>query len=308
MSFTPEQLAFRRTGLTATDMVVLAGESPYGDTVFDVYAEKCLPNPAPRPSTEAMEWGTLIEPLIVKRVAEEEDIAIVYPCSTMRSKETEWALATLDARIVEWEEYLCSVIGHENELFIQSAAPKAIGLVECKVVGARMMHLWPEPGEGIMPPDHVVVQATWQMRVSGVRKAIVAALLGTEMRRYYLDYNEALSDDLYRIGERFWFDHVVPRIPPEVDGSDSSIDFMGRMWPSNNGTLAEATAEEEELMRLFDGLRSAEKHAETSKKLAEAKLKELIQDRDGLNGASHYVTWKAQKNGTRVFRLKGKNK
>ena len=87
--------------------------------------------------------------------------------------------------------------------------------VEIKnVSAARSAATWGEEDSDAVP-EHVFLQTTWQMAVSGLRRTLVAAcFFGRNLRVYEVDYDEGLGDELLEAARTFWETHVVPRVPP----------------------------------------------------------------------------------------------
>ena len=186
---TDADIALRRTGLTASDMVALSGTVRFkrARTVHDVWLDKCHPELAPRTEiSEAMELGNAAEPLIVAQTAHKLHMAVDYPQRSRRHREVPWKICTPDGIVVSNTEHVGVVqsnLSHEHMT--------EEGLLEAKLVGLHMAPYWDaahENDEG--PPEYVYVQVCWGMHVLELPYAIVAAMIGTQIRTYRVEFGD----------------------------------------------------------------------------------------------------------------------
>ena len=186
---TAEQMALRRTGITATDATVIAGVCPYKRTVADVLAEK-RGETEPFETTTAMRVGNVLEAPLLGLLAEDREIVVLPGNKTYIHPYFPWALATPDGVVFDG---------------------KRMGSVcEIKCVGAWLSKTW----KAHSPPQHVVVQVMWQMAVTCTRRAYVGALLGgTDWRTYVVDFDENMGADLLSVCGEWWERHVVKGEP-----------------------------------------------------------------------------------------------
>lgn len=234
MPLSPEQIAARRTGLTATDMVILSGVAPFFErTAHDVFAEK-IGLDVPPLKGERFELGHELEPIVIRRTAAKRGLTPV-PGDTMRHPRTPIFLATPDA------------------FHVPDGARRAEAVIEAKAVGLGGASSWgPDESEEI--PDHVLVQVAWQMLVCMVPVAFVGALIGTEIRTYRIELGTEVAEmleALKALAEQFWTDHVVARKPPTIDGSEGSARMVKALFPAVRGPVLRAGPEAEEAARLY---------------------------------------------------------
>jgi predicted phage-related endonuclease len=292
MSLTSDQLAMRRTGITASDAVILSGTVPFKKrkTVYDLWMDKCCPELVkPAEYTEAMELGHEAEPVIVRRVAKKRGLIVVYPQTTVRHASIEWAMATPDAKIVGNDE-VGDVVGNSNAV--------AYGLIECKLVGVYVARHWgvvdEDNDESDGPPDYVYTQSVWQMFVTGLPYCIVAAMIGTEVRTYRIDFDKEAAEyasALVELGDRFRKDHVLTRRPPPIDGSESSRNMLAELFPKAGTAQVRADEEAEAAARsYFEGKRQ-EKAAKELQDNAKTALMAKIQGNYGVVGDGWRCNW-----------------
>jgi putative phage-type endonuclease len=272
MSLTQQQLDLRRRGLTATDMTVLAGVTPYGRTVHDVYLSK-LGLEEPFEATAAMNMGHRLEPVALAALAEERGLTLT-PGTTEASPLIPWAIATPDANVL--------------------SAPGRIrvAVAEAKAVGLRMAARWGESGDPDGIPDEVRVQVQWQMTVTRTPRAHVVALLGTEARFFEIEGDEELAGALLELGEGFWKRHILAKAPPPLDGSEGAARMVRGLFRRARGGMVPAGPEAEERVRAYLAAKDALEQAERAKSQAQAQLCALIGEHEGIEGEAWTATWK----------------
>lgn len=255
MSLTPRQLEIRRTGVTATDVVVLSGLPYYGRTIHDVWRSKILGDEVLE-ETEAMSLGNELEPMVVRRLAAKRGLVVVpRPPDEMTvvhpTKPTH--IATPDAFLAR---------GHGLGI-------TALG--QAKVVGAEAMRRWGPSNDTDQIPDAVFVQVAWELHVTGLPVDCVGALVGAEVRTYdvRLEDVEDLVEQLEETADRFILDHVVTKKPPPVDGSAGAERMLRALHPEPTGPRRRAGPQTEAAARAYFEARAAER--EVKKAIARAK-------------------------------------
>lgn len=318
---TPAQMKLRRTGLTATDMARLSGENPYGGAI-NVYDDKTRPEP------EAKNGGELDKPLIV--LADERALTgqaleagiakrysmdapagierrILQTATTYQHLTVPWALATPDRFIFEVPEG--DRVSRASLLQRLKQGKLASHLLECKLVGSRLSRHWnlretsDEPDCDRIPP-YVMVQVQWQMFVLGYERVDVAAVLyGTTYKCFRIARDEAFIEALCTIGESFWKNHVLARVPPPPDGSKGYSEYLARVYPevctptieAPEGTLAFALEYVEAQKR--------ESEAKRDKDRAGQALKAIVREAAGLTAPWGRVMWNHRGDGTRALKV-----
>lgn len=269
---TPEQRELRRTMLTATDFVKLAGVHPLGRTAHEVYAEKVGIAADESEQSTASTIGHRLEPVALGMLAEMRGLTLTSG-TTERHPIIPWLGATPDANVI-------------------GPAGSRIAVAEAKAVGVRMMAHWPDEDTG-EPPEYVHVQVQIQMTVTRTQRAHVVALVGTEIRLYEVESDPELSGALLTLGERFWKEHVEKRVPPAPDGSESAKRMLLAAWPKHRAELLPADAYAEDWAREYLHARDQEtrwaKKAERAKQLLCARIGDAV----GVVGAGWKATWKA---------------
>jgi putative phage-type endonuclease len=186
----PEWRALRRTGIGASDIAVITGDSRWG-SISSLYQDKLgyAADPLVNPSMEAGQW---LEDLIARWYAEKTGHRIRRINALLRSRAQDWMIATPDREV----------------------RGGRAGLLEVKVTdqpGER----WGEPGSDQVPDD-VREQVTWQAAVADVEVVDIAVFFTRSRRRelYTVGRDPALVSELIDYGAAFWRS-VQTRTPPE---------------------------------------------------------------------------------------------
>lgn len=110
--------------------------------------------------------------------------------------------------------------------------------VELKTVAIHQRDAWQAE-----PTPYVLLQVQWQMLVTGLPKAWVAAIfgLGEDSGVYAVEAHPAIQTMLMEEAERFW-KHVQNDTPPAADGTESARRALTSLFPKDSGktiTLSE---------------------------------------------------------------------
>lgn len=264
------------TGLGGTAAAAIMGYSRF-KTRYDVYAE-CLGIKPDTETSDAMRVGTHNEPLI--RDWYERESGRKGAPQFLRHPTIPWMLGNLD-----W-------LADDKKTF-----------AEFKVAGLHSWRDWGDPERGQVPQEYYF-QGLHYALLTGIRQWDFVVLIGTEFRRYPQSWNESLAGRLYEAERRFWVEHVETKTPPPIDHSDSCACLMGRLYPSDKQDvrMVETSEEAAALAHLADCKRNREAE-EGNYQEACNHVKAMLKDGAGLKSDACQVTWKANKKGTRVFRV-----
>lgn len=287
----PEQIALRRTGVTSTDIAAICGLNPY-KPALEVYAEKL--GAAPQfEDNEACYWGRALEDVIAARYEEGHPGMELFGAAGTMSQEGEpWLLATPDRLVFQ----------------TKINVPASYGLEIKTTASAKQVERWGNEGDAV--PLEYLVQCQWCMLVTGLRRWDMAVLLGTyhgfEYREYQLEYNarnivEHPTKGLLARGRHFWFDHVLARVEPDPDGSESAQRAILAMHPKADLKVKLAmTDAEKDALEDYQGAYGDLKLMEEKEALARQKLELAIGDAEGIEHPEiGTVIWKCDKRGRR---------
>jgi len=207
--------ALRRVTLGGSDIGAVCGLNPYR-SARRVSAE-LLGLIEPRPETEAARLGKWLEPHIAALASEQGYAALPAPADGLADAHRTW------------------VVGHPDA-FTVVAGERAV--LELKNVGANVArHEWQDE-----TPLYVQMQLQWYLHLTGLRRYLVAALIGgsrfctyagerhEEAIGYMLDYGKAFVA-LVRRGQL-----------AEPDGSEDAAAVTRELWPeAQPGKVLRAT-------------------------------------------------------------------
>jgi len=230
----------RRTGIGASEIGILLGESPWSSE-FDLYARKVGELEDPDLSdVEAVEWGVRLEPVVASVFEERTGRRIKLSGSLLRSREHPWALCTEDAEDDEGNP------------------------VEIKTTSAFRADAWADG-----PPELYRIQNHHQMLVKEKPKGSIACLIGGQKFVWCdVERDEELIRKIIYHGREFWR-RVQEKDPPAPDGSDATSKALAKLYPKDSGNsviLGDALIELDEQLvqlkaekkRIDDEIRAAE--------------------------------------------------
>ena len=250
-------LDYRRTVITATDIPVLLGLSPWRCEA-DVADEK-LYGSAVEPNLR-MRVGSALEPLIADEYERATGRRVRRVRGMLRHRDIEWAAASPDA----------TVVGERR-------------LVEFKRSTSRTRF-----ADGM--PQDIEAQVAWQLGVSGYPVADIAVLLGdddlvvTEQRA-----DAALFDNLVAVAADF------RRRLGEGGPFARSEERIRRDHPADDGTAIEADNDTAEAVRALLALRSSIARLEDDEKRLKAAIEARMGDAALMTGPGFRVSWKRTK-------------
>ena len=252
-----EWLELRRGGIGSSDCSAVLGMSKY-ESPFSVWVDKTGRGRADEES-EAMMWGTLLEPVIRAELGRRLGVEVVE-CKTLRSLARPWQLYNPDGLILESGE-----------------------LVEIKNASAWLAKEWED---GV--PDHAELQTQHGMAVTGAVGAYVAGLIGGNRLAWeYIPRDDHLIDNVIIPAEQhFWETFVLGDEQPPIDGTDATTEAIAHLWPDRG---VEEKAEDLDAvlaaMADYEAAHAAEKQAKADKALAVNVLASLMQGADALTDA-----------------------
>jgi putative phage-type endonuclease len=272
---TPAWIDARLDYVTASDLPILTGNSPYRSSPFDLWCAKTrrLPATPVDPLTQEMyDLGHALEPVIAERYALMRGRPLRRVNRFLVSKTVPWAAASLDR--------VSAVRGERL-------------IVELKWVPWRRWVEGPEP-----VPAYVQDQVQWQLLVTGYEAAEVAVLNGAHVDVHEVMPDRAYQEALLVIAGDFRVNHILAEVPPELDGSEATRKALARLYPSDDGSLMEPTAELEALMREWREARPAVEVAKEREDRIKNAIRGALGEHAGAEGNGWKVTHRLTKGRT----------
>ena len=293
MPLTPEQIALRKTGISASEVAAVAGLHPYVKPI-DIWSSK-LGLVDPFEGNKQSKWGDLLEQVIADHYAKEhaeEKIVVRHP------KVIE---GSINGTLVREISPRFRLIATPDRIIYRKRIATPIRNLQIKTAGLRQSDKWGPSGTDQVPEEYAV-QVAVEMAVLGVDETDLAALIGgQDDREYHLKRDMELEGQLIEICAKFWVGHILTQTPPPVDGSESYSDYLKRRFPRDTRPMLPATDEARELWSDLRYSRSSREFWESEEMVAENALKALIGDAGGIEGLctwrqnkpSHPVDWEA---------------
>lgn len=274
---TDEQKAKRRNGIGASDSPIIMGYSNY-KTPYQLYLEKTGQISNEDEITEVQYWGNMIEPLIVQRFAEENDVTVSLP-DTVYHPKYPFIFANLDG----WIE-------SEN------------AVLETKCANSFQRYAWNmAETDGI--PLNYLIQIAKQCAITDASRGYCAVLIGgMEYKQFIYERDKALEDMIIKSDIDFW-ECVQNKTPPDaINTSDCRLKYP---TPSPEKMVTSTFKTQQYLNDLSQAKSDAKKLAEQEESY-KTLLMSYMGDAEYLVAPDGeiLVTWKANKKGTRVFNIK----
>ena len=284
-----EELERRQKGIGGTDISAIVGLNPWR-TALDIWLEK-TGQAEPQEDNEAMYWGRKMEPLLAERYEKETDRKI-FETPEIIDPNKSWHRGSPDRLVYVYD----GVLSRDDPAHVLE------GIVELKTSGQPQE--WGEPGTDEVP-EHYHLQCDYYMGLTGAHWCDLAVLLmgfKREFRIYHINRDQELIDYLIEEARNFWFNYVIPGIPPELDGSESARQYLNRLYPKSQGAMFEPT-DPEILITVGKYAHARKQIVNWTEQAAiqEMRLKSFIGDAAGMKGDWGKITWKSGKNGNRRF-------
>lgn len=249
-------LQARKNGLGGSDGATAAGLSSYSSRL-ELYLDKTDPDyteeDKPPQLKEAAEMGHIMEPVIRQTFKAKNPHLKVYQSHFMwQSKHYPFMLANVDGLIYDPE--------------------RGWGVLECKNMSEYRKN---EFGEEEIPLSHLI-QAQHYLSVLNLEFCIFAVFIGgNKYREFFVYRDEELIENLIKIEQNFWEEHVLKRIAPEPDGSESSKKSLLKLFPAAD---AKKKADVVTLSRDAKELADAYEFYSEQEKEMKAKKNKVMQD------------------------------
>ena len=270
-----EWLGLRRTGIGASSAAGVLGCSKWSSP-FDVYAEVALGHQIDE--TPEMKRGKLMEPVVVAMFEEREGLTTT-PSLFIKSTKWDFMLGSPDRMVVSGPGKHIAIAGLEAKTAHWSTADQ----------------FGDEYTDEI--PEFYLVQCHHYLCLTGLSKWYCAVLFGMDdFKVFVVEKDKDMEAYLIETLEKFWVEHIVPRIEPNIFESKAIMEHLAKRYPKNIHPLREMNDEEqpdvwylEKAIRQHDLLGLVVENCK-------AHVKNIIGDADGLDlGGGAKITWKRSK-------------
>lgn len=266
-----EWLKLRKKGIGGSDASAVAGLNRYKSPVA-VFLEKTNQYD-PEPPGEAAYWGNVLEDVVAREFTVQTGLRVQRSNKLYQHPEHSFMLGNVDRLILD-------------------KGGRGLGILECKTASAYKLGEW----EDDRVPDEYAIQLQHYMAVLGVDYGYFAVLIGGQKFQYKLvERNDRIIDSLIDIEGEFWNRHVIPGIPPMIDGSEASTDLLNQLYPvSKPASEVLLQDEQAELVQKLIAAKEDAKAAEERVKRFENELKAVMGENEiALYGGEPLLTWKS---------------
>lgn len=261
-----EWLRYRKCGIGGSDVAAILGISKWNSAI-SLWLDKTNQTNESVEENEAMQWGTIMEPIIRKHFAEVTGKTVVEVKAMLQHPEYPFMLADVDGLTTDDE-------GNPAILEIKTASEYKRSEWENDI------------------PSYYQTQVQHYLCVTGVQKAYVAVLIGgNSFKVYEVDADAEIQAMLIAVEKDFW-NKVQNMIRPELDGSDAAKNLLDSLY---HGGISEEIVMPDEAIEYVDAYIEAcaeEDNAKAKKQDAANHIKEIMGDYDKATCLGHSISWK----------------
>lgn len=261
-----EWLRYRKCGIGGSDVAAILGISKWNSAI-SLWLDKTNQTNEPVEENEAMQCGTIMEPIIRNRFAEVTGKTVVEVKVMLQHPEHPFMLANVDGLTTDDE-------GNPAILEIKTASEYKRSEWENDI------------------PSYYQTQVQHYLCVTGVQKAYVAVLIGgNSFKVYEVDADAEIQSMLIAVEKDFW-NKVQNMVRPEMDGSDAAKNLLDSLY---HGGIEEQIVMPDEAIEYVDAYIEAcaeEDNAKAKKQDAANHIKEIMGDYDKATCLGHTISWK----------------
>ncbi|QFJ54331.1 YqaJ viral recombinase family protein [Pseudobutyrivibrio xylanivorans] len=260
-----EWLNYRRQGIGGSDVSALLGINKW-KSELELWLDKVGQSKDDFNDNEAIQWGSLLEPIIRKHFAEVTGKNVKEVKAILQHPAYKFMLADVDG-ITEDDDHNPAI------LEIKTASEFKRGEWENDV------------------PTYYQTQVQHYLFVTGLKKAYVAVLIGgNTFKIFEVEADEHIQDMLVSVEKNFW-DKVISGTRPEVDGSDAAKSFLDNLY---DGGITEEVVLPEEVNQYVNSYVEAcmqEDEAKSLKQEAANHIKEYMGNNEKATCLNHVISW-----------------
>jgi len=279
MSLTLEQKKNRKAGIGGSDAACILGLSKWS-TPLDIFFDKISEEVEEDITTPNQEWGSLLEPLIVKKfesttgykVIQQEEAFGVKNDTPLNHPEHKFMLANIDGYI-----------------------PEINAILEVKTADKSIAFKWSNESEDDIPEEYLIQCAHYVkvLEQHDIKTAYVAVLIGgNDFRIYKYTRNKELEKVIVKKEMQFWNENVLNKIPPQPMTTDDCL----KLWPNSIQNTKIADLDCEEIFYKIKAIKGELTEKEKELKSLQTILFDYMKDSEVLEDTSgdKLCTWKTQ--------------
>jgi putative phage-type endonuclease len=274
-------------GIGGSDIAALLGLSPY-KSPLELWAQK-VGHPMRKPSEGVhLRFGQFVEPFVALEYERLTGLHTVEHIPPLFHHEHEFMYGHVDRLVVSSTDKPAVVDG----------SVVAETLLECKTTSVFNKDEWGEEGSDQVPNAYLL-QCAWYMAITGCARADVAVLIGNQdFRLYRINRDEKLEALMIDQAKRFWFEHVLARVPPQP----KTVDDVKLLFPQEEHDKSlEATPEVVDALQQLKELQNKSKALEEEAEAVKEKILNAMGPAEKLSHNGQVLaTWKCTKPTQRI--------
>lgn len=265
-----EWIKRRKHSIGGSDAAAVIGLNAYVSQ-YALWAEKTGKVPGFEGNL-ATEVGAFLEEFVAKKFEKETGKKVKRRNAFIYNSKYPWAHANVD-RVIVGED----------------------ALLEIKTCDSLSMKKF-KNGEY---PAHYYAQMVHYLAITEKSRCYLAVLIGNKQFKWFtVERDEAEISALMMAEENFWY-QVQNDLPPEIDGTDSTVDALNAAFPVSDpdADAVDLTGCAADLALLEECYRQI-KELEEKKKAAQGRIKETLGKAEIGFYSTYSVSWKSQKQQT----------
>lgn len=267
----------RASGIGGSDAAAILGISPFRST-FDVWLEKTRdPSWSPDAETARMRLGKLLEPALMMAWNQDHPDRLATPHRSGGP--------------------FTPPLWHANHI----AYAHLDGILDSEGIWEGKTAATDRDWSGGVP-DYYEAQVRQYLAITGEPYCELTVLFLNSARFAHYRLESSPTDhDIIEIGQRFWTEHVDPRVPPDIDGSAGAARYLAGFDRDIQAAIA-APPEIDELGQQLALVRHNGEATGAARAELENKIKEAMKDAGvgRMQGTGWSVLWKPSKGATKI--------
>lgn len=261
-----EWLRWRKKGIGGSDVSAILGINKWTSAI-ELWLDKTNQKNDPVEVNEAMEWGTILEPIIREHFAATTGKTVMEVKAMLQHPDHPFMIADVDGVTTD-----------------DNGNP---AILEIKTASEFKRDEW---SDGI--PVYYETQIQHYLCVTGVAKAYCAVLIGgNTFRIYEIDADSKIQQMLISVEKDFW-NKVQNMIRPEIDGSDAAKELLDQIYTGGVEEEINLPDEAVEWVEAYTEASVEEDNAKAKKQEASNHIKEIMCDYDRAKCLGHSISWK----------------
>lgn len=264
----------RKKGIGGSDVAAILGLSKY-KSPYQLWLSKTGRDTGDDEQSEPAYWGNTLEDVVAKEFAKRAEVKIQRVNMQLVHPEHKWMIANIDRAVINPE--IAGNVRYKQDKETGLWGLTTDRILECKTANQYMATLWGDENTEAVP-DYYLTQCQWYMGVSQTDLCDLAVLIGGQkFRIYQIKFDAELFAMLQAECSKFWHEHVVADVPPELTTFDDVLHCWSKEDPK---TVLDCTQDQAEIFAQYKDINSIIKEAEEQKDALKVKLGNLFEDKE----------------------------